>query len=83
MVLNTTMKQKRQGMIGHSNKQQPLTRIGLGLAGLKLWQRLAKLALQFDAVKLDLKQIGTPTKPRLYVVRNIARHHSISHHFIN
>jgi hypothetical protein len=76
------MKPKRQGMIGHSDKRQPLTRIGLGLAGLKLWQRLAKLALKFNAVKLTLKPIGTPAKPRHYHVRNVARYHSISHHFI-
>jgi hypothetical protein len=76
------MKPKRQGMIGHSEKGQPLTRIGLGLADLKLWQRLAKLALKFNAVKLALKQIGTPAKPRHYHVRNVARYHSISHHFI-
>jgi len=76
------MKPKRQGMIGHSDKRQPLTRIGLGLAGLKLWQRLAKLALKFNAVKLALKHIGTPAKPRHHHVRNVARYHSISHHFI-
>jgi len=39
------MTPKRQGMIGHSDKRQLLTKIGLGLTGLKLWQRLAKLAL--------------------------------------
>ena len=59
-----------------------MTGIGLDLAGLKLWQTLVKLALQFDGVKLALKQIGTPIKPRHYHFRNIARYHSISHHFI-
>ncbi|MDB0016514.1 hypothetical protein N9E28_03110 [Alphaproteobacteria bacterium] len=82
LVLDTTMTPKRQGMIGQSDKRQLLTKIGLGLTGLKLWQRLAKLALQFNAVKLALKQTGTPTKPRHYHVRNVARYHSISHHFI-
>jgi len=76
------MTPKRQAMIRHGNRQQFLIRIGLGLAGLKLWQRLAKLALTFNAVKLALKQTGTPTKPRHYHVRNVARYHSISHHFI-
>jgi hypothetical protein len=54
----------------------------LGLAGLKLWQRFAKLALKFKVVNLALKQTGTPTKPRHYHDRNVARYHSISHHFI-
>ena len=76
------MTPKRQVMIGHSDKRQPLTRIKLGLAGLKLWQRLAKLALQFNAVKLALKQTGIPTKPRHYHVRYVARYHFISHLFI-
>jgi hypothetical protein len=39
------MTPKRQVMIGHGNRQQFLIRIGLGPAGLKLWQRLVKLAL--------------------------------------
>jgi hypothetical protein len=56
------MTPKRQGMIGHSDKRQPLTRIGLGLAGLKLWQRLAKLALKFNAVKLALKTDWHPSQ---------------------
>ncbi|MDC0649788.1 hypothetical protein OAQ37_04685 [Alphaproteobacteria bacterium] len=75
------MTPKRQAMMGRGDKLQPLTRVGLGLASLKLWQRLAKLALQFYVVKLALKQICTPTKPRHYYVRNIARYHSINHHF--
>ena len=65
-----------------SDKQQSLITIGFGLASLKLWQRLAKLALKFDAVKLALKQTGIPTKPHDYHVHNVARYHSISHHFI-
>jgi len=39
------MTPKRQAMIRHRNRQQFLIRIGLGLVGLKLWQRLVKLAL--------------------------------------
>jgi hypothetical protein len=39
------MTPKRQAMIRHGNRQQFLIRIGLGLAGLKLWQRLVKLGL--------------------------------------
>jgi hypothetical protein len=45
LVLDTTTIPKRQAMIRHGNRQQFLIRIGLGLAGLKLWQRLVKLAL--------------------------------------
>jgi hypothetical protein len=59
-----------------------LITIGLGLAGLKLWQRLVKLALQSDAVTLALKMVGTPTTPRNYHVQKIASYHLISHHSI-
>jgi hypothetical protein len=65
-----------------SDKQQYLITIGFGLASLKLWQRLVKLAIQFDAVTLAFKQIGTPTTPRHYHIWKIACYHSISHHFI-
>jgi hypothetical protein len=50
------MTPKRQAMIRRSDKQQSLIRNGLGLAGLKLWQRLVKLTVQFGAVTLAFKQ---------------------------
>jgi hypothetical protein len=68
------MTPKRQAMIGHRNRQQFLIRIGLGLVGLKLLQRLVKLVLLSDAARLPLKQIGIPTTPCFYHVQNIANH---------
>jgi hypothetical protein len=59
-----------------------LIRIGLGVARLKLWQRLVKLALQSDMLTLPFKPSDILTTPCLYPFQKIAGYHTISHHFI-
>jgi hypothetical protein len=52
LALDTTMIPKRQAMIVRGDNQWSLIRISSVLADLKLWQRIVKLLMQFDAMKL-------------------------------